>query len=137
MLGAELFQPHFGDLFFAGALGDLGAVRYRARRHFLELRHDALQLGQMITGASGTGRIQGGDARWHGARGRGGRGRQFIQGNLEDQIVRARIDGQAGLVILEGKNAGLEAEAQLTLFEHLAVLVAEDRQEDFVFEFLL
>ncbi len=129
LVGREFFQPHLGDLFFAGAFGDARGVGLGAQRHVLQLRHDALQFGEIRVATRGRADGQGG--------GRGVVGLQLLQRERENLVVRARVDGQAVRVVVQVKTARLETDGEFALFEHAPVLVAEDGQEHLVVQLTL
>ena len=124
LVRAEFFQPGLGDLFLAGTFGDARGIGLGAQRHVLQLRHDALQFGEIRVAARGRADGQRG--------GLGVGGLEFVQRERENLVVRARVDGQAVRVVIQVKTARVETDLQFALFEHAPVLVAEDGQEHLV-----
>ncbi len=111
----ERREPPLDDLFFARTRGDRFGVSRIPRREVARRGDDALQLvgvGAPVIGVLCR--------------------EPLVELDAEDRRIGVRRDRQRFVVVLHRERAVAEHERELLTFEHLAVLIAEDRNEQLV-----
>src|SRR6266511_2063734 len=120
-LGASLIEggdPPLDHFLLAQALGQFVRVGLGAWRQVAERRQDALQLDHMLVRLA-----QHCD--------------QGVELFLENWYTGARRHWQPARAVFDRKGAVVVHEPEFALFQHIAVLILEDRQQDFVLELIL
>ena len=106
-------QSPMDDFAFATTLGDFFGVGFRARRQVTDRGEDALVFAHVRVIDSQ-------------------RLLEFVQSMLQDRSDRTSGDRESAVVVTQRERALLEGQHQLPLFQHLAELIAQDGQQNFV-----